>query len=927
MMRHDINKTTGDPCCGLPLIGENGSRVEGEFCQNGFETGPNVTTDKAGQCPGMDGKWGRCCWFHKRLWNQGKKGQQRNFFIKEGWINGAPCKRYDLGSRGVKGDDFFGKKSREWNATWLRYLVKHGLPAIASLGPDPGGGAAPAPAPIQVPPTPEVVVDVSGDDDDDDDDDDDCSDGSETHDEDPPPAPHPDSRILKSDIQRLTRVVKEYQEEAEQRKEEAEKAEAVLKRELDEARCSRDEARRQLDEARRPFLPPPPPAPGGVLVPPRPDPLVAALRVQLERLGGVKAALEKENLELKAKSGRATFYTARNRGLETGFRAAERTVGSLQAHLRKVEVEMEILRVEECNAQQYDDACIESSFDSPPRRGDAARGDREHGDGQGEPDRASRSHTGHRGRPAVPTTDADGRPAHLSPMRVDNRSPIRKLPFVGGEGSGSGPEAEQEAELPQSGSGPEAEQEAELPQGPAIKTIKTIKAATIKAETIETIFCKEIEGMESKIHGTGGMESARQVAGRRMDNLVASIRRLRDDLQETRNDLLASEHATSKAEAENRKLERLLEREVDKVRELKLNAGGRESSRLVRGLEIALANAQEQVGTLSARLRRPGPGGQDAPSDLEQAVRLPPPPEGGHRYPRYLPPRPRDVPMRTGFYYHGGTHCLSLPPYTPPPPPKPLGQVSRRLPAGYPPLRPAMAERRTEPFPMCRTWPQLPNLLSPREGGGEWVDPEPISDLAMASITYPPAQAGKDQNLAPFWTGVVSRTENLCKGKHLYLANRQPCAGWDDWARNRCPPQPYPEDCRTTLPPKWKAFILSAQPRCGFCECELSAVTHDHEFDHRDGNRSNGARDNTWILCVPCHAAKTATEAGWRLFRFGPLPCDAWMDLVIFSGSCYIFSQSAAVRRWEKCRSAAIEAAAARRRKPQVREPAPGPQP
>eukprot|EP00964_Phaeocystis_antarctica_P084787 scaffold53473_cov98-Phaeocystis_antarctica.AAC.1 len=62
----------------------------------------------------------------------------------------------------------------------------------------------------------------------------------------------------------------------------------------------------------------------------------------------------------------------------------------------------------------------------------------------------------------------------------------------------------------------------------------------------------------------------------------------------------------------------------------------------------------------------------------------------------------------------------------------------------------------------------------------------------------------------------------------------------------------------------------------GVCACPLSAVERPGggrqgaEFDHRDGDPSNGHITNFQLLCLTCHEAKTAIQRAEECVPVGP---------------------------------------------------------
>ena len=69
------------------------------------------------------------------------------------------------------------------------------------------------------------------------------------------------------------------------------------------------------------------------------------------------------------------------------------------------------------------------------------------------------------------------------------------------------------------------------------------------------------------------------------------------------------------------------------------------------------------------------------------------------------------------------------------------------------------------------------------------------------------------------------------------------------------------------------------------CGRILSSVDREHggiqgaEFDHKDGDPSNGHISNWQLLCLTCHEAKTAIQ------MHGPIPADpeAWKQHAKFN--------------------------------------------
>ena len=81
--------------------------------------------------------------------------------------------------------------------------------------------------------------------------------------------------------------------------------------------------------------------------------------------------------------------------------------------------------------------------------------------------------------------------------------------------------------------------------------------------------------------------------------------------------------------------------------------------------------------------------------------------------------------------------------------------------------------------------------------------------------------------------------------------------------------QRAPAGIRTSLPRKWKVFLVARCERLcgGVCGRHLSGVDREHggvqgaEFDHRDGDPRNGHITNWQLLCLFCHEAKTKIQA------------------------------------------------------------------
>jgi len=70
----------------------------------------------------------------------------------------------------------------------------------------------------------------------------------------------------------------------------------------------------------------------------------------------------------------------------------------------------------------------------------------------------------------------------------------------------------------------------------------------------------------------------------------------------------------------------------------------------------------------------------------------------------------------------------------------------------------------------------------------------------------------------------------------------------------------------------WRWLIEQAGhrcERCGWAEMHPRLGYVPLEVDHRDGDRSNNARENLWVLCANCHLvqptslAKKTTHRAW----------------------------------------------------------------
>ena len=80
--------------------------------------------------------------------------------------------------------------------------------------------------------------------------------------------------------------------------------------------------------------------------------------------------------------------------------------------------------------------------------------------------------------------------------------------------------------------------------------------------------------------------------------------------------------------------------------------------------------------------------------------------------------------------------------------------------------------------------------------------------------------------------------------------------------------QRAPRGTRASLSKGWKKFFADSWGGLcqGVCSCPLSAVERPGggrqgaEFDHRDGDPCNGHVTNYQLLCLTCHAAKTAIQ-------------------------------------------------------------------
>ena len=103
--------------------------------------------------------------------------------------------------------------------------------------------------------------------------------------------------------------------------------------------------------------------------------------------------------------------------------------------------------------------------------------------------------------------------------------------------------------------------------------------------------------------------------------------------------------------------------------------------------------------------------------------------------------------------------------------------------------------------------------------------------------------------------------------------------------------QTAPQGVRTYLPYSWRMYFTSTWGGyCqGVCGQRLSSVLRPGggpqgaEFDHRDGNRSNGHISNWSMLCLTCHEAKTAIQAAEGVV---PVPCPwAWMQHARYNDS------------------------------------------
>ena len=84
--------------------------------------------------------------------------------------------------------------------------------------------------------------------------------------------------------------------------------------------------------------------------------------------------------------------------------------------------------------------------------------------------------------------------------------------------------------------------------------------------------------------------------------------------------------------------------------------------------------------------------------------------------------------------------------------------------------------------------------------------------------------------------------------------------------------QRAPRGTRASLSKGWKKFFADSWGGLcqGVCACPLSAVERSGggrqgaEFDHRDGDPSNGHITNFQLLCLTCHEAKTAIQRACR---------------------------------------------------------------
>ena len=101
--------------------------------------------------------------------------------------------------------------------------------------------------------------------------------------------------------------------------------------------------------------------------------------------------------------------------------------------------------------------------------------------------------------------------------------------------------------------------------------------------------------------------------------------------------------------------------------------------------------------------------------------------------------------------------------------------------------------------------------------------------------------------------------------------------------------QRAPRGTRASLSKGWKKFFADSWGGLcqGVCACPLSAVERPGggrqgaEFDHRDGDPSNGHITNFQLLCLTCHEAKTAIQ---RAEECVPVPDpEAWRAYAVYN--------------------------------------------